>query len=103
VDAATDLMVLPGMGGHEYVRTSRSGIGAKTVLDASVPFDRLDDFARVAFARASGTDALDARYEGPTALSWLPAEPASGPAAEPHTRAKTQTRAKTRAKAEAKA
>ncbi len=104
-DAATDLMVLPGMRGHEYVRTSRSGIGTKTVLDASVPFDRLADFARVAFAGASDVDALDAHYDGPTVLSWLPAEHASDSAAKPHPRAKTrtQTRAKTQAKAEAKA
>lgn len=70
-DAATDLMVLPGMRGHEYVRTSQAGIGTKTVLDASVPFARRADFERIDFAPSTNEHGLDASFSGPTVLSWL--------------------------------
>ena len=75
-DAAADLMILPGMRGHEYVRTSRAGIGTKAVLDASVPFKRRCEFERVAFAPCGDEEALDAAYSGATVLSWLPGPPA---------------------------
>ncbi len=70
-DAVEDLIMLPGMRGHEYVRTSRDGVGTKVILDASVPFERRDDFARIAFAQPGNAEALDATYEGSTVLSWL--------------------------------
>ena len=71
-DAASDLVILPGMRGHEYVRTSQSGIGTKLIMDASVPHGRRSDFERIAFAEPpGGTQELDAVFEGTTVLSWL--------------------------------
>ena len=71
-DAASDLVVLGGMRGHEYVRTSQAGIGTKVILDASVPFERRTEFERIVFSRPSEPGALDATYSGTTVLSWLP-------------------------------
>ena len=71
-DAASDLVVMPGMRGHEYVRTSHAGVGTKAILDASVPYERRADFERISFAAPSGSgDELDAAYAGPTVLGWL--------------------------------
>ena len=71
-DAASDLVVMPGMRGHEYVRTSHAGVGTKAILDASVPYERRADFERISFAAPSRSgDELDAAYAGPTVLGWL--------------------------------
>ena len=70
-DAVDDLLVLPGMRGHEYVRTSRAGIGTKVILDASVPFARFGEFERIVFSEPAGPSRLDAAYSGATVLSWL--------------------------------
>ena len=71
-DAASDLVVLPQMRGHEYVRTSVAGVGTKAILDASVPYERRADFERISFAAPSGGGSeLDAAYSGATVLSWL--------------------------------
>ena len=71
-DAASDLVVMPGMRGHEYVRTSQAGVGTKAILDASVPYGRRADFERISFADpADGGAELDAAYSGATVLSWL--------------------------------
>ncbi len=71
-DAASDLVILPGMRGHEYVRTSQAGVGTKAILDASVPYERRADFERISFAAPSSDGAdLDAAYSGATVLSWL--------------------------------
>jgi len=72
-DAASDLVVLPGLRGHEYVRTSQAGVGTKAILDASVPFESRADFERISFAAPSGGE-LDAAYSGTTVLSWLGSE-----------------------------
>jgi len=76
-DAASDLVVLPGMRGHEYVRTSQAGVGTKAILDASVPFESRADFERISFAAPPG-DELDAAYTGATVLSWLGSQRPSG-------------------------
>ena len=71
-DAASDLLVMPGMRGHEYVRTSHAGVGTKAVLDASVPYAQRADFERISFEAPSEEDSeLDAAYSGATVLSWL--------------------------------
>ena len=71
-DAASDLVVLPGMRGHEYVRTSQAGVGTKAILDASVAYERRAEFERISFAAPTGgSDELDAVYTGSTAVSWL--------------------------------
>ena len=53
MDAARDLLVIPGARGHEYVRVSNAGIGTKLGIDATVPFGERERFRRVAFADAS--------------------------------------------------
>lgn len=70
-DAADDLLVLPGMRGHEYLRTSQAGVGTKTILDASVPFESRAHFERISFARPAHGGTLDAVCSGATVLSWL--------------------------------
>jgi 2,5-furandicarboxylate decarboxylase 1 len=53
MDAARDLMIIPGARGHEYVRVSNGGIGTKLGIDATVPFEDRERFRRVEFASAS--------------------------------------------------
>ena len=50
VEASTDLIVVPGTRGHEYVRVSRNGIRAKLGIDATIPFAEQARFARCSFA-----------------------------------------------------
>ena len=92
-DAVQDLVVLPGMRGHEYVRTAQAGVGTKAILDASVPYARRSDFERIAFAEPAGRVGLDAAYSGATVLGWLGdsgrigiADGPDRPAAEPGAR-----------------
>jgi 2,5-furandicarboxylate decarboxylase 1 len=50
MEASRDLMVMPEVRGHEYVRVSRNGIRAKLGIDATVPFSEKARFARCEFA-----------------------------------------------------
>ncbi len=71
MDAARDLLVIPGARGHEYVRTSRGGIGTKLGIDATVPFEERERFRRVPFSDASlAPEEMDAR-PGTSRVSWL--------------------------------
>lgn len=58
VNADRDLIVIPGARGHEYVRAFDRGIGAKWIIDATVPFADQERFHRVAFAAPRDADAL---------------------------------------------
>lgn len=68
-EASKDILVIPGARSHEYVRASDGGIRAKLGLDASVPFEQKQHFARCEFidvsvserAFASNTHALSER------------------------------------------
>lgn len=53
MEASRDLVTIPCARGHEYVRVSRSGIRTKLGIDATVPFEEKERFARCAFARLS--------------------------------------------------
>jgi 2,5-furandicarboxylate decarboxylase 1 len=50
MEASSDLILIPGARGHEYVRVSREGIRTKLGIDATVPFEDQDKFRRVEFA-----------------------------------------------------
>jgi 2,5-furandicarboxylate decarboxylase 1 len=50
MEASSDLILIPGARGHEYVRVSKEGIRAKLGIDATVPFEDQDKFRRVEFA-----------------------------------------------------
>jgi 3-polyprenyl-4-hydroxybenzoate decarboxylase len=50
MEASRDLLVLPGLRGHEYVRVSAAGIRAKLAVDATVPFADRSRFRRACFA-----------------------------------------------------
>lgn len=50
MEASSDLILIPGARGHEYVRISKNGIRAKLGIDATVPFADKPRFARCAFA-----------------------------------------------------
>ncbi len=70
-DAADDLIVLPGMRGHEYVRTSVAGVGTKVILDASVPFDRIEHFKRISFGDPAASDGFEDSGDPSNGPSWL--------------------------------
>ena len=53
MEASSDLILIPGARGHEYVRVSKEGIRTKLGLDATVPFEDQDKFRRVEFAKTS--------------------------------------------------
>lgn len=53
MEASSDLILIPGARGHEYVRVSREGIRTKLGIDATVPFEDQDKFRRVEFASTS--------------------------------------------------
>jgi 2,5-furandicarboxylate decarboxylase 1 len=51
MEASSDLILVPGARGHEYVRAGNNGIRTKLGIDASVPFDEKERFQRVEFSR----------------------------------------------------
>jgi 2,5-furandicarboxylate decarboxylase 1 len=53
MEASSDLILIPGARGHEYVRVSKEGIRTKLGIDATVPFEDQDKFRRVEFASTS--------------------------------------------------
>lgn len=50
MEASSDLILIPGARGHEYVRVSKDGIRTKLGIDATIPFEDQDKFRRVEFA-----------------------------------------------------
>jgi 2,5-furandicarboxylate decarboxylase 1 len=50
MEASRDLMVMPEIRGHEYVRVSNNGIRAKLGIDATIPFAEKARFARCEFS-----------------------------------------------------
>jgi 2,5-furandicarboxylate decarboxylase 1 len=50
MEASSDLVLIPGARGHEYVRVSKDGIRTKLGIDATVPFEDQMKFRRVEFA-----------------------------------------------------
>lgn len=78
-EAGTDIVLIPGARGHEYVRVSDGGRRTKMGIDATVPFDQRDRFRRVEFSRVElGADAF-ADTRSSTVLSWLQATQAQLP------------------------
>ena len=51
VPPATDITLLPGMRGHEYVRVSDGGVRTKVCIDATVPLAERERFTRASFSR----------------------------------------------------
>jgi 2,5-furandicarboxylate decarboxylase 1 len=49
MEASRDLFIIPGARTHEYVRKSNNGIRAKVGIDATVPFEEKERFARAPF------------------------------------------------------
>jgi len=39
MEASSDLVLIPGARGHEYVRVSKDGVRTKLGIDATVPFE----------------------------------------------------------------
>lgn len=52
MEASRDLILIPEARGHEYVRIGNGGIRTKLGIDATVPFEDIDEFRRVEFADA---------------------------------------------------
>ena len=71
VEGAKDIVFMPGMRGHEYVRVSDGGVRTKVGIDATVPFDARDRFAGVRFAEATLDPAATSSEPGSSRLSWL--------------------------------
>ncbi len=53
MEASSDLVLIPGARGHEYVRVSKDGIRTKLGIDATVPFEDQAKFRRVEFAQTA--------------------------------------------------
>lgn len=70
MEASKDLFIIPGARTHEYVRVSDNGVRAKVGIDATVPFDEKERFARAPFRTVDV--ALDA-FSGncAAAVTWL--------------------------------
>jgi 2,5-furandicarboxylate decarboxylase 1 len=71
VEASKDLMVVPGARGHEYIRVSESGIRAKLIIDATVPFEESARFARVDFEEGDFASRPLDTTSGSDVLDWL--------------------------------
>ena len=69
MEASKDLFIVPGARTHEYVRKSNNGIRAKVGIDATVPFEERDRFARAPF-RTFEADASSFTQDG-GGLGWL--------------------------------
>ncbi len=71
VEGSKDIVFMPGMRGHEYVRVSDGGVRTKVGIDATVPFDSRGRFAGVRFAEATLDPAATSSDPGSSRLSWL--------------------------------
>ena len=69
MEASKDLFIIPGARTHEYVRKSNNGIRAKVGIDATVPFEERERFARAPF-RTFEVDASSFTQDGGE-LGWL--------------------------------
>ncbi len=70
MEASKDLFIIPGARTHEYVRVSDNGVRAKVGIDATVPVDEKERFARAPFRTVDV--ALDAFSGDATAsMAWL--------------------------------
>ncbi|MFY9835144.1 MAG: UbiD family decarboxylase [Xanthobacteraceae bacterium] len=49
MEASRDLFVIPEARGHEYIRVGKNGVRAKLGIDATIPVDEKDRFARCEF------------------------------------------------------
>lgn len=78
MEASRDLLVLPAARGHEYVRIGQDGIRAKLGIDATVPFEQRERFARCEFQPVAVGDAAFSR-DGAALNAWLE-QPAVRPA-----------------------
>jgi 2,5-furandicarboxylate decarboxylase 1 len=62
MEASRDLLTIPDARGHEYVRIGKNGIRAKLGIDATVPFEERDRFARCQFV-AVDVDPKDLSFD----------------------------------------
>ncbi|MCX7157778.1 MAG: UbiD family decarboxylase [Proteobacteria bacterium] len=69
MEASKDLFIIPGARTHEYVRKGNNGIRAKVGIDATVPFEERERFARAPF-RTFEVDASSFTQDGGE-LGWL--------------------------------
>lgn len=71
VEASKDIVFMPGMRGHEYVRVSDGGVRTKVGIDATVPFNDRDRFTAVGFAEVHLNPATSHSEPGSSRLPWL--------------------------------
>lgn len=71
VEASKDIVFMPGMRGHEYVRVSDGGVRTKVGIDATVPFDARDRFTAVRFAEVPLNPTTSNSEPGSSRLPWL--------------------------------
>ncbi len=77
VEASRDITLLPGFRSHEYVRVSDGGVRTKVCIDATVPVDERERFARAAFSRVELDPVAVSPASGTSRVPWL-AEDAAG-------------------------
>jgi len=70
MEASKDLFVIPGARTHEYVRVSNNGIRAKVGIDATVPLEERERFARAPF-RTVDIELGAFSANGAERLDWL--------------------------------
>lgn len=71
MNAGTDLMVLPGARGHEYVRVSDEGVAAKLGIDATVPFEEQNRFLRTPFLDVALREMETSSDPATAYIEWL--------------------------------
>lgn len=69
VDAAHDVIRIPGARGHEYVRAFDHGIGTKWIVDATVPFADRARFRRIPFPTPKSAGPLAVAKDIPRLLA----------------------------------
>lgn len=70
MEASKDLFIIPGARTHEYVRVSDNGVRAKVGIDATVPVDEKERFARAPFRTVDvPLEAFNA--DAASAVAWL--------------------------------
>ena len=82
VEASSDITLLPGMRGHEYVRVSDGGVRTKVCIDATVPLAERERFTRASFSRVELEPETASTVPGSSRVPWLGATEAAGNGSE---------------------
>ena len=71
LEASKGIVVVPGARGHEYIRASASGVRAKLIIDATVPYAEKERFQRIGFVKPGLAESEKSTAKGSAAVPWL--------------------------------